>query len=91
MSACTDRCVQTQGGEQADDGDAMTLSEPCMYRLEWEYLADVLDRLLLVVFMLLAAFVTASVFAFGVILEEIAIPVLEHPPATTTTTPPPDL
>jgi hypothetical protein len=84
-------CVQTHGGDPADDGDEMTLSKPCMYRLEWEYLADILDRLLLVVFLLLATFVTATVFAFGVILEEIAIPAHEPSLTTTTTQSPPDL
>jgi hypothetical protein len=79
--------VQTRRDEPADDGDEMCVSEPWMYRLEWEYLADVLDRLLLVVFLLLATFVTATLFAFGFILEEIIIPV-EQLATTNTSTPP---
>jgi hypothetical protein len=39
-------------------------------RLEWEYLADVLDRLFLVIFLTLAIAVTGGVFIVGWLLED---------------------
>jgi hypothetical protein len=41
-----------------------------MIRLEWEYLADILDRLLLIIFLVLAGAITGAIFLVGNVLED---------------------